>query len=336
MSESDHDRPVAPSDALVVATGLTKRYGRTLALAGVDLDIRRGEHFAILGPNGAGKTTLIHILCTIHPADSGTATIGGDDVHTRPLQARRRLGVVFQEPSLDTRLTVSENLEFHGRIFGVPPRVRRRRIRDLLEIVELTTWKDHLVRSLSKGMQRRLEIARALVHDAELLVLDEPTVGLDAQTRANMWDHIATLQAERDLTVLTNTHYIEEVDASDRVCIVDHGEVLTVGTPAELKSRHGRTLVSVVAHDAAAHASILADRPEAETVGEALVIPVDGDDDVEALLREHGTRLRAFNVERATLESVFLSLTGRAIRDQAAGTRDQLLAFANRGGEHTR
>lgn len=325
-----------PDDALVVGRGVTKRYGRTLALAGVDLDIRRGEHYAILGPNGAGKTTLIHILCTIHRADGGTVTVGGDDVHRHPLRARRRLGVVFQEPSLDTRLTVSENLEFHGRVFGVPRRVRRERIRDLLAIVELTAWKDHLVRALSKGMQRRLEIARALVHDAELLVLDEPTVGLDAQTRANMWEHVARLQRERDLTVLTTTHYIEEVDAADRVCIIDHGEVLTVGTPAELKARHGTTLIHAVPRDDEAAERILDAHAEAERLGESLVMTVEDDDTVGQFLRTHGTDLTAFNVERATLESVFLSLTGRAIRDQAAGARDHLLAFAQRGGEHTR
>ena len=330
------DRRPATPEALVVARGVTKRYGRTLALAGVDLDIRRGEHYAILGPNGAGKTTLIHILCTIHPADGGTVTVGGDDVHRRPLQARRRLGVVFQEPSLDTRLTVTENLEFHGRIFGVPRGVRRQRIKDLLGIVELTTWKDQLVRALSKGMQRRLEIARALVHDAELLVLDEPTVGLDAQTRANMWEHVARLQAERDLTVLTTTHYIEEVDAADRVCIIDHGEVLTVGTPTELKARHGATFVHAMPTDDDASDRIRADHPDAERMGDTLVIPITDDTAVGALLRTHGTSLKAFNVERATLESVFLALTGRAIRDQAAGDRDRLLAFANRGGEHTR
>jgi len=321
---------------LVEVRDLVKRYGRTLAIDGISLDIFRGERFAILGPNGAGKTTLIHVLTTIHRADSGTATVAGFEVHRQPLRARRHLGVVFQEPSLDTRLTVAENLDFHGRIYGVPARLRRERIRELLELVELGDWCDHLVRALSKGMQRRLEVARALVHDAKLLVLDEPTVGLDAQTRARMWAHLEELQRRRELTVLVTTHYIEEVDGCDRVCIVDHGKVLTTGTPAELKARHGASVVRLVPMDDATGAAVSAAHPASVRDGDAWLVPVGAEDEVEALLRVFGTRLRAFTVERSTLESVFLSLTGRAIRDQAAGARDQLLAFARRGGEHTR
>jgi ABC-2 type transport system ATP-binding protein len=327
---------VPDATPMVEVRDLVKRYGRTLAIDGISLDIAQGERYAVLGPNGAGKTTLIHVLATIHRADRGTATIGGVEVHRHPLRARRHLGVVFQEPSLDTRLTVMENLEFHGRIFGVPGRLRRQRIADLLEVVELGDWRDHLVRSLSKGMQRRLEIARALVHDAALLILDEPTIGLDAQTRARMWSYLDDLQRRRELTILVTTHYIDEVDDCDRVCIVDHGKVLTVGSPDELKRRHGVTVVRVVPIDAATAAELQAAHPGAVQEGEAWLVPNPDDDAVEGLLSRFGTRLRAFNVERPTLETVFLSLTGRAIRDQAAGARDRLLAFAQRGGEHTR
>jgi len=327
---------MAEPTPLVQVRNLVKRYGRTLAVDHISLDIQRGERYAILGPNGAGKTTLIHVLTTIHRADSGTATVDGFEVHRQPLRARRLLGVVFQEPSLDTRLTVAENLDFHGRIYGVPARLRRERIRDLLELVELAEWRDHLVRALSKGMQRRLEVARALIHDAKLLILDEPTVGLDAQTRARMWAHLEELQRRRDLTVLVTTHYIEEVDGCDRVCIVDHGKVLTVGTPTELKARHGTSVVRLVPMDEATGAEVKAANPTAVADGDAWLVPVSDDDEVAALLRAFGTRLRAFTLASSTLESVFLSLTGRAIRDQAAGARDQLLAFARRGGEHTR
>jgi ABC-2 type transport system ATP-binding protein len=327
---------VPDATPMVEVRDLVKRYGRTLAVDGISLDIAQGERYAILGPNGAGKTTLIHVLATIHRADRGTATIGGVEVHRHPLRARRHLGVVFQEPSLDTRLTVMENLEFHGRIFGVPGRLRRQRIADLLEVVELGDWRDHLVRSLSKGMQRRLEIARALVHDAALLILDEPTIGLDAQTRARMWSYLDDLQRRRELTILVTTHYIDEVDDCDRVCIVDHGKVLTVGSPDELKRRHGVTVVRVVPIDGATAAELQAAHPGAVQEGEAWLVPNPDDDAVEGLLSRFGTRLRAFNVERPTLETVFLSLTGRVIRDQAAGARDRLLAFAQRGGEHTR
>jgi ABC-2 type transport system ATP-binding protein len=334
--EPRHAQITAVTRPVVEVRGLSKRYGRTLALDDVSLEIEAGERYAILGPNGAGKTTLIHVLCTIHSAESGTAIVSGHDVHKRPLRARQHLGVVFQEPSLDTRLTVGENLDFHGRVFGVPARLRRQRIRDLLALVELTDWRDQLVRSLSRGMQRRLEIARALVHDARVLVLDEPTVGLDAQTRARMWEYLHELQGRRELTVLVTTHYIEEVDVCDRVCIIDHGKVLTVGTPHGLKAAHGQTIVRLLPRNDSTREALIASHPDAISEGDLVVIPIAHDEAIEALLANYGTRLRAFTVERPTLESVFLKLTGRAIRDQAAGVRDRLLAFANRGGEHTR
>lgn len=326
----------AHGEYAVEALGVVKRYGRTLALAGVDVRIGKGERYAILGPNGAGKTTLIHILCTIESLDDGTVHVGGTDVIKAPRKARRGLGVVFQEPSLDTRLTVGENLEFHGRVYGVPSRLRKRRIDELLDVVELGDWKNELVRTLSRGMQRRLEIARALVHDASLLVLDEPTVGLDAQTRARMWDYITTLQADRGLTVLATTHYIEEVDNCDRVCIIDNGKVLTIGTPDELKEEYGRTMVRVVTADTDIHERVVAQYESVQIEGDAIEFVVDGQAAAMDFLREHGASLSAFTVERTTLEGVFLELTGSGLRDRSADGRDRLLAFGRQGGEHTR
>ncbi|HTN64081.1 MAG TPA: ATP-binding cassette domain-containing protein [Devosia sp.] len=168
--------------------GIGKRYGRTVALDAVSFSVGKGEVFALLGPNGAGKTTLLHILCTILTPDSGVALVGGADVVRQPLRARRNLGVVFQQSSLDGRLTVAENLEFHGLVYGVPKALRRARIKELLDAVELTERRDALVQTLSAGMCRRLEIARALIHDARILVLDEPTVGLDARSREAIWN----------------------------------------------------------------------------------------------------------------------------------------------------
>ena len=326
----------ADGSTLVEVRGVTKRYGRTLALDDVSLDIVRGERYAVLGPNGAGKTTLIHILCTILQADSGSATIDGHEVRRHPRRARQRLGVVFQEPSVDTRLTVQENLDFHGRIFGVPAALRRRRIDELLDLVELGQWRGHLVRALSKGMQRRLEIARALVHDAALLVLDEATAGLDAQSRSRMWQYLSELQRQRAITVLMTTHYIEEADTCERVCVVDHGKVLTVGSPVELKERHGRMQVRIRPRDEAAIADLRASVPGSVGVGDSLVVPVPDEAAVERLLADHGPRLRAFSVERPTLESVFLDLTGRGLRDAPSSARDALLATPRSGGEPVR
>jgi ABC-2 type transport system ATP-binding protein len=322
---------------MVAIDGVTKRYGRTLALDAVSFDVGRGELFALLGPNGAGKTTLLHILCTILKPDGGTAAINGIDVVTRPLQARRALGVVFQEPSLDDRLTVYENLNFHGLVYGVPSARRAQRIDELLMLVELTDWRDSLVRTLSSGMKRRLEIARALVHEARVLFLDEPTIGLDAQSRGRLWQHVRALRAKRELTVIVTTHYIEEMEGCDRVCIIDKGKILANDPPAALKSRYGQQLVRVVAADDAAAADIVAAYPGRATRSETeIVIKSSGDEFAEALLARYAGRIRKFSVEEPSLESVFLSLTGRELRDQAAGARERTYQFGRRGGEHTR
>src|SRR5215469_1603526 len=247
-----------PPSAAVEIDHISKRYGRTVALDDVAFAVARGSVFALLGPNGAGKTTLLHILCTILRPDSGTARIGGIDVVQQPLKARSHLGVVFQEPSLDDRLTVAENLEFHGLVYGVPRALRRTRINEMLALVELEKWRDSLVRTLSSGMKRRLEVARALVHDSRILFLDEPTAGLDAQSRERMWRYLRNARAGRELTVIVTTHYIDEVENCDRLCIIDGGHILADDTPAALKARHGHALLRVVARDEAAAAEIAA------------------------------------------------------------------------------
>jgi ABC-2 type transport system ATP-binding protein len=316
---------------------VSKRYERTLALDGVSFDVRSRELFALLGPNGAGKTTLMHILSTVLRPDSGTAEVAGYDVLRAPLAARSRLGIVFQEPSLDDRLTVRENLNLHGLVFGVPRALRRRRIGEMLELVELTDWADKPARALSSGMKRRLEIARALIHDSEILLLDEPTVGLDAQTRERIWTYVRQLQAERALTVVVTTHYIEEVEGCDRVCIIDKGKVLAIDTPTALRHAHGQQLLRVVPRTDADRAEILARAGDrlVRQAGPEIVLNSD-DAYAEAFLAEFGTRIRSLSNELPSLESAFLSLTGRELRDQAAGPRERTAAFGRQGGEHTR
>ena len=333
--------PSAPGPGPAIRVdAVSKRYGRTLALDEVSLEVRDKELFALLGPNGAGKTTLLHVLCTILRPDSGVAQIGGIDVVKQPLAARRRLGIVFQEPSLDDRLTVLENLNLHGLVFGVPRKLRRRRIEELLELVELTAWADKPARTLSSGMKRRLEIARTLVHDSEIMLLDEPTVGLDAQTRDRIWSYIRRLRHERQITLLVTTHYIEEVEGCDRVCVVDHGKVLALDTPEALKRDHGQQLLRVVPKTDADRQEILARYADrlaggAGETGETILL-TSNDAFAESLLAEYGGRVRSLAIEVPSLESVFLSLTGRELRDQAAGARERTLAFGRRGGEHTR
>jgi ABC-2 type transport system ATP-binding protein len=316
---------------------VTKRYGRTLALDNVSFDVRPGELFALLGPNGAGKTTLLHILCTILRPDMGAAFINGIDVIRNPVEGRRNIGIVFQEPSLDDRLTLYENLNFHGLVYGVPAALRRQRIDEMLALVELSEWRERLVRTLSSGMKRRLEIARALIHNSRILFLDEPTVGLDAQSRERFWQYVHRLRNERELTVIVTTHYIEEVEGCDRVCIIDQGRILAQDTPAALKAAHGQELIRLVARDESVAAEIaaaysdLAVRKDAE-----IVLKSSGDAFAEALLARFGSRVRRLAVEEPSLESVFLSLTGRELRDRAAGARELTYEFGKRGGEHTK
>jgi ABC-2 type transport system ATP-binding protein len=328
---------IATSAPAVEIDHISKRYGRTLALDDVSFPVGRGDVFALLGPNGAGKTTLLHILCTILRPDSGTARIDGIDVLKDPLGARRSLGVVFQEPSLDDRLTVTENLEFHGLVYGVPKAVRRARIDEMLTLVELEKWRDALVRALSSGMKRRLEIARALVHDSRIVFLDEPTAGLDAQSRERMWQYLRRARQERELTVIVTTHYIEEVENCDRVCIIDHGRILADDTPIALKARHGQARLRVTGRDEMAAAEIASAYPElASRSGEEIMLRSAGEAFAEEFLQRFGTRLRRLSVEEPSLESVFLTLTGRELRDQAAGARERTFEFGKRGGEHTR
>ncbi len=327
----------AEPSAAVEIEHISKRYGRTLALDDVSFDVARGDVFALLGPNGAGKTTLLHILCTILRPDGGTARVGGVDVMKNPLGARRSLGVVFQEPSLDDRLTVEENLEFHGLVYGVPKPVRRERITQMLALVELEKWRDTLARALSSGMKRRLEVARALVHDSQILFLDEPTAGLDAQSRERMWEYLRNARAERALTVIVTTHYIEEVENCDRVCIIDGGRILANDVPAALKARHGQELLRVVPLEEATAAEIMSAYSDiASRGGEEIALRSAGAAFTESFLARYGTRIRRLSIEEPSLESVFLSLTGRELRDQAVGARERTYEFGKRGGEHTR
>jgi ABC-2 type transport system ATP-binding protein len=328
---------MSTAEPAIRVASVSKRYGRTLALDGVSFDVPRNQIFALLGPNGAGKTTLMHILCTILAPDGGTAEVAGFDVVRRPLDARSRLGIVFQEPSLDDRLTARENLNLHGLVFGVPQPLRRERIEEMLALVELTEWADKPARSLSSGMKRRLEIARALIHDSEIMLLDEPTAGLDAQSRQRMWEYIRRLQTERQLTVLVTTHYIEEVETCDQVCIIDSGKVLAIDTPEALRRRVGEQLLRFTPRTAADRTAILdryADRLHHDD-GTEIVLNSD-DAFVETFLDQFGNHVRALSTEVPSLEAAFLSLTGRALRDRGADARERTLAFGRRGGEHTR
>ena len=225
-------------NAVVETRGLRKAYGKIEAVRGIDLEVQPGEIFGFLGPNGAGKTTTISILCTLVRKTAGEARVAGVEVDEDPAEIRRRIGLVFQDPSLDDQLTARENLELHGQIYGVPANVRRQRIDELLQVVELADRAKSLVRTFSGGMKRRLEIARGVLHHPQVLFLDEPTLGLDPQSRNQMWTHVQNLNQSDGVTVFLTTHYMDEADrVAHRIAIIDHGRIVAIGSSAELKQR---------------------------------------------------------------------------------------------------
>ena len=321
------------TSAAITVDDVSAAYGSKTVLDHVTLSIPRGSNFALLGPNGAGKTTLINILCTLRKPDGGKASVAGADVVSQPTKARQSIGVVFQDSSLDDRLSAWENLDFHGLVYGMAPKDRRRRSEAVLALVELEDWRDEIVRSFSGGMRRRLEIARALLHEPEILFLDEPTVGLDAQTRQRIWHYLDQLRRERNLTVLTTTHYIEEVENADMVCIIDHGKIIAEASPEQLKAQYGKRWLHILPKDDLAGRAIQARHPEAQPLGShSLALPADDDAVTDAFLAEFRDSLTEVRFQAPTLESVFLSLTGRELRDRADGQRDAEKAAGKRGG----
>jgi ABC-2 type transport system ATP-binding protein len=233
----------------VVVEGLSKKYGDIEAVKGIDFEVAPGEVFGFLGPNGAGKTTTISMLCTLIRPTSGTATVAGQDIVRDRDEVRRNIGLVFQDPTLDVYLTAEQNLRFHGELYGLPKAAMAERIGQVLEMVDLTDRKDSKVDTFSGGMRRRLEIARGLLHSPRVLFLDEPTVGLDPQTRAAIWGYINQLRESEDITIFLTTHYMEEAEYCDRIAIIDAGQIAVLDTPEHLKASVGKDRVRIVTGD---------------------------------------------------------------------------------------
>jgi ABC-2 type transport system ATP-binding protein len=325
--------------SVVRAEALAKSYGQIEAVRGIDLDVRAGEAFGFLGPNGAGKSTTIGMLCTLIRPTGGRAAVAGHDVSRQAGAVRARIGLVFQDPSLDDQLTARENLEFHAFVYNVPRSQRRRRIDQVLETVELTNRAGSLVRTYSGGMKRRLEIARGILHHPQVLFLDEPTLGLDPQTRNHIWAHLGELRRREGITIFMTTHYMDEAEFCDRIAIIDHGTIVAQGTPDELKSMVGGDVVTLTTDDDERAAAEIRERFELEPVrsGDGLRLEVaDGAAFVPRLVRELGVPVRTVAVRRPSLDDVFLKLTGRAIRDEEADARDRMRMFGARWGARRR
>jgi ABC-2 type transport system ATP-binding protein len=315
---------------------LKKTYGAVEAVRGIDFAVRSGEIFGFLGPNGAGKTTTIKILCTLLQATSGTARLAGVDVGVSPGEVRRRIGVIFQDPALDDRLTAEENLALHAVAYRVPRAERAGRIDESLRFVDLHDRRNDLTRTFSGGMKRRLEIARGLVHRPEILFLDEPTTGLDPQTRARTWQVLRDLRSRYGTTLFLTTHYMDEAENCDRIAVIDHGRIVALDTPEALKQGVGKDLITARSANADALARLLSEKygiASTRTDGGLSFMVEEGDAFIVKLLTVDRPALEGISVRRPTLDDVFLSLTGREIRAESAeGVAARLRAIARRRG----
>jgi ABC-2 type transport system ATP-binding protein len=302
--------------------GLTKRFGDLVAVDNLDLDVAEGEIFGLLGPNGAGKTTTISMLATLLSLDGGSASVAGFDVVRQPSKVREQIGIVFQDPSSDDILTGHENLYLHGLMYGVPCAVIPGRIEEALELVQLKGREHDLVRTYSGGMRRRLELVRGLLHHPRILFLDEPTLGLDPQTRQRIWAHIESIVAERKVTIILTTHYMEEADRlCDRLAIIDFGRIVALDTPTALKAVVGGDTVQLEVADSTAAAAAL---EALECVshcevreGRLDVAVQEVAQNLPAVFAAAG-EIASFNVRNTTLDDVFLHYTGHDIRDEGA------------------
>jgi ABC-2 type transport system ATP-binding protein len=323
---------VSGSPAIEVL-GLVKRFDEVTAVDGIFFDVRRGEVFALLGPNGAGKSTAIRMLCTLSRPTAGTARVAGCDIVAQPNAVRRRIGLVFQEQTLDQQLTAEENLRFHAVLYRMPPSNVEPRIARVLDLVGLTERRKDLVSTFSGGMARRLEIARGMLHTPDVLFLDEPTVGLDPQTRALMWEDVLRLRDEEGVTVLLTTHYMEEAEYADRIAIIDQGRIVALDTPTALKAVVGADTVALqTVDDRAASAALVAAGRTVEPGADGIIVAVvDGEASVPALIAEAGVPVRSVHVHRPTLDDVFMHFTGREIREGGAvGQSGMVRAWSRR------
>ncbi len=321
--------------AIIEIDNLWKRYGDVEAVKGVSFGVQPGEVFGFLGPNGAGKTTTIRILATLLRPTSGRVMLAGHDVVREPTAVRRSIGIVFQDPSLDNRLTAELNLRFHAMLYGVPADRISQRIDDVLAMVELADRKHALVMTFSGGMKRRLEIARGLLHAPRVLFLDEPTVGLDLQTRNRIWDYVLDLRRLAGVTVFMTTHYIEESERCDRIAIIDHGRIVALDTPEALKQRVGGDVITIRSPDAAGLARRIQQQfggdPRAAD-GQVVLERPGGAEFVPQVVAAFPSLISSVAVQRPTLDDVFLKLTGRGIREESASAVDQLRLAARAWG----
>jgi len=320
---------------IIEVRDLVKRFGEFEAVRGVTFSVAPGEIFGFLGPNGAGKTTTIKVLATLLRPTSGRAALAGYDVVAHPADVRRAMGIVFQDPSLDNRLTAEQNLRFHAMLYDVPPAEVEARLAEVFAMVELSDRRRALVATYSGGMKRRLEIARGLLHQPAVLFLDEPTLGLDLQTRNHIWEYVVDLRRREGVTVFMTTHYIEESEHCDRIAIIDGGRIVALDTPDALRRQVGGDVITITSPDPPSLAREIEARfgggPRAVD-GHVVVEREQGAEFVPRVAAAFPALVTAVAVKQPTLDDVFLKLTGHAIRDESASATDQLRTMVRAWG----
>ncbi len=328
---------------IIKTSNLTKKFGKLTAVKKVNFTVKQGEVFGFLGPNGAGKTTTIKMLTTLLNPTEGTAKIAEFDIIKQRNQVRQKIGIVFQEPALDTDLTGEENLEYHARMYGMNKDKRKKRIEEILNLVDLQEKRKILVKNYSGGMKRRLELARGLMHYPTVLFLDEPTLGLDAQTRRVIWQYIKKMNKEEQTTIFLTTHYMDEADyLCDRVGIIDHGKILVIDQTNNLKNKVGKDVITLVSDDLNNLSKELEKENWISQIKQhekKITLGVEkGDEKIPIIIeiaQKINVKIKSINVRKPTLDDVFLSYTGRTIRDneQKNNLADSIpLRF--KGGRH--
>jgi ABC-2 type transport system ATP-binding protein len=325
-------------EPIIRVENLEHRYGDFTAVDNISFSVKKGEVFSFLGPNGAGKSTAINVLITLLALQKGSATVAGYDVTKDPQHVRESIGIVFQDITLDRDMTVWEILEFHGRLYTMPEEERRKRIDELLHLVQLEAKRDERIKNLSGGMKRRLEIARGLMTRPKVLFLDEPTIGLDPQTRMRMWEYIKGVNNE-GTTIFLTTHYMDEADhLSDRISIIDRGKIVISGTSWELKNTLGRDIIYLETNDNEAAIRRLKGLPsirdiKIKTKGFILMVSEDGTKVLPGIidtLRNSGIEITTINLKKPSMDDVFVFYTGKELRDEGAAPAKP--AFLRAGG----
>jgi ABC-2 type transport system ATP-binding protein len=307
----------APSRPAIEIRGLRKRYGDLEAVNGIDLEVQAGEIFGFLGPNGAGKSTTIKILCTLVRPTAGDALVAGYNVVEDRTEVRRHIGLVFQEPTLDEYLTAEQNLKFHAEIYGMPRAAIQSRLDSVLEMVGLGDRRKDRVSTFSGGLKRRLEIGRGLLHSPRVLFLDEPTIGLDPQSRVSLWKYVDQLRVQESITVFLTTHYMDEAERCDRIAIIDQGRIVVQGTPAGLKASVGQDRIRIRTADDASAAETIVKHLAVKAIASKDGVDVFTDDGEGFVPRifELGLSVQSVTVTKPTLDDVFLAYTGSRIDD---------------------